>query len=226
MYEEPKDFLLVYISGSEIEIFTLKLLGSEVRVDRQLRKTIKLQKSQKKGGQSAARIGRLHDEAHHNYITLMAEKVRDAAEGKSVVVAGPAEKKHRLVEELTQQHALRVLGTVTCASSGELLEKHLPDVKELLQEVEFAEENALLRDFCDPRNSDRIALGKREVNQFLSEGRLETVYIHQARLDDGSVNREKLEEKCAESGAVVRVFQTPYGLFRDEYGGIGGTLRY
>lgn len=227
LYETPTTYGLVYVSGSELILYTVQIIGGQLQTNALYRKSVKLQKSQKKGGQSAARIGRLHDEHHKNYITLMAEKIvefRD--EFLELIIAGPAEKKQKLAEELSNKYQIHIPGIVACESVDDLFECKVESIIEIIENIEFAEDAKLVSEFIDPRNTERVAIGKREINENLAMARVSTVLVHKEHIKTGSVNIEKLENKCKETGASVHVINSHSTRFLKDYGGLGALLRY
>jgi len=227
LYEDPKHYGLIYVSGSELIIYSVHTVGAELRNTVLYKKSVKLQKSQKKGGQSAARIGRLHDEHHKAYITLMAEKVAERLDDfRALIIAGPAEKKQKLADELHDKYCANIAGLFTCESNEDIFERYYDPIIEIMETIEFAEDAKLVAEFTDPRNSDNVAIGKQEVNENLALGRVSTVLVHKDHIQSGRVNVKKLETKCRETGANVFVINSHSVKFLKDYGGIGALLRY
>ena len=177
---EEKDAIIL-ISGSETRFY----LHSNSHVELIYSKKVDLPKSHRKGGQSSVRFSRLHDQAHENYITFIGEKVREILTKedqpiiKSLVIVGPAEKKHDLVEELNK-NVPRIMsifkGSITSDGTEEsslklalsYLEGLYPDeIKKIEHEIE---ELVTLVD-------ERLTFGEKETKEALANSELETIYI-------------------------------------------------
>ena len=104
MYLDEYKYGIVLISGSGYMFFNLIKTGSHIEIVNLLKDTIKLQKRQKKGGQSAQRIGRCREEKEHNYVKKVSEKMINTyitdniINVRGIIVAGPAEMKKKVVE--------------------------------------------------------------------------------------------------------------------------------
>lgn len=103
MYEEGQIFGVALVSGCRSIFYKVDYAkgntGTVINKKKVYDKQIKLQKSQKKGGQSAQRIGRIRDEKENNYVKGLVEKIRCCFESQvvGIVVGGPAEIKNKVV---------------------------------------------------------------------------------------------------------------------------------
>ena len=102
MFEPEICVGVIIVSGSCSLYYNMYKTGNHIERVLIKQNKIQLQKRQKKGGQSAQRIGRIRDEKENGYIKSVAEKsielfARDD-QCKGIIVAGPAEIKYKLVE--------------------------------------------------------------------------------------------------------------------------------
>jgi peptide subunit release factor 1 (eRF1) len=106
MYCDETNYGIVLISGNGFMFYKLVKSGSHVDTNCIYNSTVKLQKRQKKGGQSAPRIERLREEKEHIYIKKVSEKMIDTfmIDNKTklnvdcIIVGGPAQMKQKVID--------------------------------------------------------------------------------------------------------------------------------
>jgi peptide chain release factor subunit 1 len=112
MYCQEKAYGIVLIYGNGYQIYRMIKSGSHIDYRCVSDIEIKLQKRQKKGGQSAQRIGRIRDEKEHLYIKKISEKMIDTfmIENKTkfnvecMICAGPAQMKQKVVKYIKENY--------------------------------------------------------------------------------------------------------------------------
>ncbi len=162
--------------------------------------SIKLQKKQKKGGQSAPRFERIRQGKEHEYIKKVSEKMVDVytinkteINVKGVVVAGPAEMKNKLVEysetkKIFGEKILKIINT------SELDDTSIWDVYEKCLDILITkeEENSIsliAKIKCMMEMADlRLIYGHSEADVALEQCMLETLLIS-SELDEEVKNR-------------------------------------
>ena len=120
---EPENvYGLVHILGQEATLYVVE--------DRRPRKVdvagVFIKNRHKKGGQSQNRYQRLNDIQVHEYVRMVAERVREhLSECRHVILAGPGNKKKLVWEELGRSERFEL---VTCDDDIEkVIEEHLPE---------------------------------------------------------------------------------------------------
>lgn len=100
MYSAEKIISVVLISGSCSYFY--KMIKTGEHIERVLLKKIdvELQKRQKKGGQSAPRIGRIRDEKENRYIKNVSDMILSIflKESNAMIIAGPGEMKFKVAD--------------------------------------------------------------------------------------------------------------------------------
>lgn len=221
LYEEGKSYAVVLMSGNIVQFWLVshnyEKLIKKIEED--------LPNKQKKGGQSAPRFGRIHDEKIMWYTKKIAEIMVQlyTKEGlitvEGVIIGGPAEIKTKVIEtDLFQQylknHLIKVIDT------AEITDTLIHDVKKQIQlELDFKTDQ---KDFikevdeliADINVLDKIVFGKSEVIQLFESGQLEKIYVF----------KEEFVEKMLGSKTNVIIVNDP--LFLKKYGGIIGIKYY
>jgi peptide chain release factor subunit 1 len=107
MYKNERFFGVVLISGSCYRVYKVIISGEHVDVRLMCSDMVRLQKKQRKGGQSAARFGRIRQEKKQHYTRTIAEEIVDAymdsdhatCEIESMLIAGPSVTKKEVIKE-------------------------------------------------------------------------------------------------------------------------------
>jgi peptide subunit release factor 1 (eRF1) len=109
MFKNETKIGIILISGSGYKFYVIIKTGSHLDVRCLDDGTIKLQKNQKKGGQSAQRIERIKNEKDNNYIKKVSEKAiksfmivdKSRANIDTIILSGPASRKKELYNNST-----------------------------------------------------------------------------------------------------------------------------
>ncbi len=194
---------------------------------------VRLQKRQRKGGQSAQRIGRLRDEAHHQYISTIVDKMEQVFNENPVlglVLAGPSLKKEALRKRLPTPYQDCLLGMVT-VSDRLSIDQLKPHLRPLIDNHRYAEDVILLsqlQTMIEQENA-KFVYGRRDVRHALAQQRLETLIIHQQILDQKHVDVDKLEAKCKAlhtTLVILQLYNADAEAFIEGYGGYVGGAWY
>lgn len=101
MYEKNISFGYMLVSGKRYILYKINKFGQNMEIIKLYDNSIKLQKRQKKGGQSAQRIGRIRDEKENNYVKKIVEKMKFIfikMKIKGLVIGGPSNIKNKIIE--------------------------------------------------------------------------------------------------------------------------------
>ena len=154
----------------------------------------------KKGGQSQNRYQRLNDIQVHEYVRMVAERVREhLSECRHVILAGPGNKKKLVWEELGRSERFEL---VTCDDDIEkVIEEHLPEDP---QELEW------VKRFRESVREDLAVYGEKEVQEALYSGQVGVLLATEERW------KEEIE---AFGGTFVHLkhpldFGSPCGILR------------
>jgi peptide chain release factor subunit 1 len=235
LYENPCYYGLIWINGNECKWYRFYLRGNHPHADLISKKSVHLAKHHKKGGQSQARIGHLHDESHQNYITLMSEQTEryfwqdDRATIEGLMIAGNGKKKEQLEKKLPAPLQDIVIGSLTRESFSGLLEACVPLIQKYTQDREERWVNAFLSAF--DQESTSIVYGPKYVRKALMYGQIKTLFLHQetiAALDIHKERMQRIQDKCVATGCTLRILTTHSSSTQRfiDLGGIGGILWY
>nr|QBK89294.1 MAG: peptide chain release factor 1 [Mimivirus LCMiAC02] len=106
MYKISTCFGIALISGNKSICYKITLSGANVDISIIKNTSVKLQKRQKKGGQSAQRIGRIRQEKENVYVNKVVDMVvssymnyeKTKCNIKGIIIAGPASLKYKVVD--------------------------------------------------------------------------------------------------------------------------------
>jgi len=242
-------YAFVVMDGSE---FFLGALVGNVR-EAVTRFTVNLPKKHQKGGQSAARFGRLRLERRHNYVRKASEtctqRLIDSSTNQctiaGLVLAGPADFKRDLADALDPRLSAIVLKIVDVAYGGARgFDEAIGACASILANVRFVQEKAVLAQFFEAiaRDTGRVCYGARDTMHALDLGAAETVIawdelaetFRQHADNDACENDEPtlvewLANHHSRFGAALELVtnRSPEGSqFCRGFGGIGALLRY
>lgn len=177
LFEESKaEYGVVIVKGEEALLYTV---GTHLQPTflKRLRKSIP--NNHRRGGQSQARIGRLRDEAIHNYLMMIVEAINTyyVEEGipviKHLILSGPAFKKEMLRDKLRLDIPITLL---TAQNIDEVIEDHAEDI---LNEESKKEAKDHISDIfelirIDP---DKLVFGV-DVEKAYTNNQLEKLYVY------------------------------------------------
>lgn len=187
---EPESMVgLVLISGTHS--ITYKITKTGDYFDHSLIKkiTVELQKRQKKGGSSSARIGRIRDEKEEKYVKQVANMIINSyLENNNtryvcsnLIISGPSELKHKVMKEpiFEQYFKGRVLEIIDSTADDGVVHKLVNDCKNIISNYvnsDFKNQldklNDLIRDA-----SDKLVFGSKNIIKSLELCSLEYVFV-------------------------------------------------
>ena len=237
LYGRQDIYGLVYITGNECKLYSFYQCAGHIKSTLLNKKSVDLAKSHKKGGQSQARIGRLHDESHHNYVTLMNDRVTKTFISdnniniKGLILAGNAQKKDHLEKKLDYRLKKIFLGSIRCDNEDSLFEKCIPLIKE---SKEMADEKIIknfMNEFDLMRNKAIIVYGPDHVKTALYYGKMKELIIHQDAIETFKITDKRMKiikKTCSNIGCTLHIINSYTDLISRfiELGGIGGILWY
>lgn len=227
LYEDKEKYGLVYIDGNGYKIYTFVIINNRLDKKQIFSDKVDLAKNHKKGGQSQARIGRLHDESHFNYITKVCTQLRSIylTNGlpniKGLVICGNAQKKDNLEKRLDPILQNIILGCLKCDSINKIENWCV----ELVKNEDELKQNKILIDIMNIENP-RCIYGIKEVKRAFRLGQLKQLVIH---CDVLKISLNKIKEKCESRGCILNIVTIENKLsdkFINGFGGIGGISWY
>lgn len=191
-----------------------KLIKTGDYIERKLVSKLKvdLQKRQKKGGQSAQRIGRIRDEKENKYIKGISEMVIDSFlknnhtiyDCTSIIVAGPGELKKKVIETplIEQYFKNNILDVI---STQELTDTTILSIPFL----EYNQEKDLefIKDLINNAD-DKLVFGKKIIKN-IETNQLEYIFLDK-NLDNEYINsiKNKCSDKCKIK--ILNLFENVY----------------
>lgn len=185
-------FGMVLISGTISQCLNIQKRGTNVNINKLNEVSIELQKRQKKGGQSAQRIGRIRDEKEKAYIDKVVDTIINAYFKnnhteciiKGLVLGGPSLLKKRVREHPKYMRYLDKL-TIRVVDTAEIrestaLEVYQNCIKDFASTEDLAviEEIEEIKDMITQAN-DKLAFGEDEIIALLYDNMLEKVIINE-----------------------------------------------
>ncbi len=176
MYKTKTQYGIVLVSGETAACYHVIKQGTHIDIKKLIDYDVELQKKQKKGGQSAQRIGRLREERQNIQINAVVDmmihcymiKNKTAANIEGLLVAGPSLLKKRVTEtsEFKQYFDNLLLRVVTC---GEIRDNTVWDTYadncDVFATVEEQESIELTNDIVDmmAQANEQLVFGIDEV---------------------------------------------------------------
>lgn len=183
MYEPGHKVGIVLISGNITMIYNISKTGSHI--EQTLTKVLHadLQKRQKKGGQSAPRIGRLRDEKENRYIKHIAETIINTYmfdnntkySVQGLVIAGSSNIKNKVIDvPIFQQYFSELVIKVM---DIEVTDNVIYDI--IKQDFIFETRDNSIEKVQEliEQASDKLVFGEKSVLKYLGNCLLETIYI-------------------------------------------------
>lgn len=187
----------------------------------------------KTGGQSAARMERLRDEAAKEFYRRISSYVQeqfDLQSIKGILVGGPGFTKNDFVEQaqFSDEFKKKIITVKDLSYTDEYGLRELVDVSEdELASEEIAEDKRILKNFFNKiaTEIEMIAYGYEEVKKALEYNAVEELLLSEA-IDEDTI--EELEEMGENTGAKVHIISPDFaeGVQLKNMSGIGAILRF
>ena len=217
LYYSGNKYGLVVISGHFYQISVIELIDDVCNIQSKYTNHIKLQKKQKKGGQSAQRIGRIRDENHHNYISIVLEKMETIFEEEHIdkfIIAGPSTKKEELVKRISEPEQILKVLTIDDFKKDKIQNLVIPIIKA----YENRDDRVLVENLIS--NEQMFIYGKKEVKKALARKLLKTLVVCQSIIKTKNVDVDKLMLVCQSMGTTLKIIHNDSELI--QYGGYAG----
>ena len=186
LYEEPQELYgLMRIQGEKCTIHTINEYFEVKTINC---KTARIQKRQKKGGQSQNRIQRLRVETINNYLKSIQEKALAAytKDGlpiiKALVLCGPGQKKEQLVPYLKKKLGINCyvypVDYPTTSLHNSLSQIELTSVKQMIHIESKSSDETHIKTLLEliERNPDVLVFGKDNIDEAQKSKELLCVY--------------------------------------------------
>jgi len=181
MLEEKDKYGIILVERDEATLGILE--GTRIQVIKHLEGY--LPPKHRKGGQSSRRFERIIEGASQEFIRKVAEeanKIFLEMDIKGLIIGGPGLAKQRFLEDGKLDYRLKekIIGVVTTQYLGEEgLREAVIESLELIKESRYALQKKIIDDLMAKLSRDpgSLAIGFKEVDRALWEGRVEALYI-------------------------------------------------
>ncbi|MBS3093985.1 peptide chain release factor aRF-1 [Candidatus Pacearchaeota archaeon] len=230
MLEEKELYGLIVIERNEASIGLL--VGKKIKVLHRFESYIPGKTN--KGGQSAARYGRIREGMAKEFFRKIADVVKQEffnMKGlKGILVGGPGPTKEDFLKEgnLLTELKEKVLGVKDIGYADEHgLELLVESSEDLLAEQEIHREKKILEKFFNMlgKEKDKTSYGKEEVLKALNIGAVDTLLLSKKLKKEDIQELEKKAEAISSKVEIISV-ETEEGIQFYNIGGIGAVLRF
>ena len=188
----------------------------------------------KAGGQSAARFGRLRENAAKEFYDRTGEHMKDAFFGdkelKGIIIGGPGPTKHEFIEGdyMTNELKQKIIAVKDVTYTDEYgMHELLNQSQDVLAQEGLATEKKIMAKFFDllAKNEHMTGYGHDNVLKKLGMGVVDTLLLSESLSDE---EIERFESEAAKYSTKVELISTatPEGTQLKEFGGIAAILRY
>lgn len=232
LYEKYEEWGIVLISGELVEFYRLK--GTEHKKIDKI--SMDKQKGHKKGGQSAQRFNRIHDNQEKEFIKKTCSEFSkhymlsddSFPNVKGLIIAGMGETKNNIINSgllnPKLQNIIRKSITISCFDINRIIQSS----QDIISDVNIQEERnhiLFLQDLIS-HSPDLVEYGVDRLKYLISSGLIQKLYIHQESL---SKLDHTLRDYLLSSSIhliVLHSYIDEIVLFLHGYGGLIGLLYY
>ena len=193
LYDQPELCGLVWVNGQNTSFYTIDMtsFNSQKISNRSTRL-----KKHNKGGQSAARFGRLHQESVTRYLKGVSSDTREyfgSDNIKTIIIGGHGKKKDQLIPYLGSDISTKIIGTIVLTEKDTIPEIY-KKMKTCYIEYQIRSEEKSLSYFADQIENDtnKAIYGIEIVKKYLKNGYLERLYIDYDHYKDRIYQIEKI----------------------------------
>ncbi len=195
LLEQQGTFGLVVLDGKDATVALLQ--GTGVKILRRLHSTAHAKF--KKGGQSAARLGRIREEEIDVYYKRVGEAMAVFVGLKNfggVIVGGPGPVKEDFLKANSYNYQLKLLGVVDTGYADEYgIEEMIEKSKDLLAEQEAVKEKQMVEEFTREVVKDGLATyGYEEILDALNANKAAKLLV------TANLDLRKVDYKCSKCG--------------------------
>ncbi len=187
------------------------------------------------GGQSAQRFARLREGAAKDHYRKVAEYMKEQfmpilQDLRGIIIGGPGHTKYEFVEgnHITDQVKQKIIAVKDITYTDEFgLQELVDKAQDVLASEAIAEEKKALNEFFRllAKDPGRTAYGKREVEQRLQEGVVDTLLLSEHVPQDEAKRLAEIAEQYG-SRVIVASSETREGAQLHQLGGYAAILRY
>ncbi len=188
----------------------------------------------KAGGQSAARYGRIREDAAKEFYKKVASMVKEAfldnKDLKGIIVGGPGPTKYEFVEGgfLTGDLKKKIIAIKDLSYTGSFgLQELLDKSQDVLADEDVASEKAIMARFFNYLNKQpgMVSYGNKEVKKHLELGAVDILLLSESCEDD---TIDSFEETARSLGSEVMIIstETREGVQLEKIGKVAAILRY
>jgi peptide chain release factor subunit 1 len=188
----------------------------------------------KAGGQSAARYGRLREDAAKEFYKKIGDMVKEQflcnENLKGIIVGGPGPTKYEFVEGnfITNELKKKIIGIKDLSYTGDFgLQELLERSDDILSQEEVIGEKKIMTRFFEhlAKKPGMVAYGYADVKRQLEMGTVEVVLVSEA-VEENII--EELEKEAEKTGSELRLIsvETREGVQLRDIGKFAAILRY
>jgi len=224
MYKDENKYGIALISGKEFRFYTVTITGEHVDFTLIQKKEGRLQKKQKKGGQSAQRFGRIREEIQLHYVRNVAELMVDAylddnntkCNVESILIGGNGNIKREVMGEdiFKQYFSGMICGLIeTTELEPNLVNQVYEQNKHLFSSKKDDPIVSEIFDLIDLA-SDKLKFGKTEIFECLHNESLKYVLVYK---NDSIISEIKkiMPKKCKlveTDSNIIKMYGNMIGL--------------
>ncbi len=183
---------------------------------------------------SAARFGRIRENAAMEFYTRIGENVKEAFFGnkdlKGIIVGGPGPTKHEFVDGnfITNELKKKIIAIKDVTYTDEFgLQELVDKSQDVLEKEEIAEEKKIMAKFFEylARRESMVSYGPDYVMKKLKMGAVDVLLLSES-LDENVI--QEFEAEALNYSTSVRIIstETREGIQLKEFGGVAAILRY
>lgn len=224
--EKKNEFGIILVSGKLCQFYRISKIGGK-NLKTELLSSFEetLPNKHRRGGQSSARFGRIHDQTVERYIKKIVQQVEKTYSENGqikiqLIFAGPADIKNRVAEFFVKKVSTQILDTAEIHVT-QTIESILENVEKSGWIYKFmsASTDQAIEKFNDLliRNSDFLVFGEKETKACYDQGQLD--YLFLASVEDQEFKETKMTKTHV-------IFMDKSHEFIKKFGPWSGILKY
>lgn len=187
------------------------------------------------GGQSAARFGRLREDAAKDFYKKVAMQMKDNFFGlkelKGIIIGGPGPTKYELIDKhdyITNELKQKIIGIKDLSYTGSFGLQELVDKSEdILANEAVVEEKKIMKRLFEMLNlePEKVSYGESHVKVSLEKGAVEILLLSECLEDEKIEEFEKIAEQFGSEIQIIST-ETREGKQLEDIGKFAAILRY
>ena len=200
LYNPPVTCGLIFINGENCQLFTVDVSNNDKT---KCGKVNTFLKQHHKGGSSAARFGRIHDEKVVKYLKDISEEVNTTFKDiDKIVVGGISKRPDQLIQYLHTDISKKIIGHIIMTHFDDQVVSKMIEMSDKYESEKELKRLKEFSDAIDEKTTVTAIYGENDINEGLELGTISKLFIC-SKISGNELLVSDYQDKCNTMGVEV-----------------------